>query len=114
MQRKKSIPKLRPLPLNLRKRQKVTPTNYVRSYGTYTTKQGKIKRFSYQIKVKVEKNRTVLFKSIKRMCAKLLHNEVPLHKQGEVFEDFGVLLIRTPWIKVRKVRNYKAGVIYAR
>ena len=47
------VPKLRPLPTNLRKR-RVTPVDYARFYGNYTTKTGKIKRFSFQIKIPLE------------------------------------------------------------
>ena len=100
--------------MNLRKRLRVTANIFVRAYGNYVTKQGKNKRFSFQVKIREGKNRNVLYSSIKHMCGKLKHNEIPLHKKGEVFDDFGDLLIATPWIKVRKIRQYKAGVVYER
>ena len=114
MKGNRKVFKFRILPTNLRHRQRVTPVNYVRAYGNYVTKQGKTKRFSFQIRVKTAMKRMILYKLIRHMCTKLKHNKIPLHKQGQVFENFGELFNLTGWIKVRKVLSYRPGVVYER
>ena len=80
----------------------------------YETAQGKIKRHSWAVTVDHYKNRIVQYRLMKHMVGKLLRNQIPLCKQGHVFDDFGDLLIATPWIRVRKVRRYEAGMVYVK
>lgn len=108
------IPKFRPLPTNLRKR-RVTHVDYARFYGNYTTKTGKIKRFSFQIKMPDYLSGKVMHKMI-RLTVEKIHsfNLIPYYEKGQNTFTFGELMQRTQWIKVRKVRDYKAGMVYER
>ena len=104
----------RPLPIDLGKRRRVTARQYARIYLNYESAQGKIKRLSFAVKVDPYKNRIVQYKLMKHLCSKLLRNQIPLCAQGYVFDDFGDLFVVTQWIRVRKVRRYEAGMVYAR
>lgn len=107
----REIPKFRPLPTSLRKR-RVTPIDHARFYGNYTTKIGKIKRFSFQIKIPHYLSGKQTYRIMKFTCQKLLYEKsIPFDKQGKTY-TFGELMQRTPWIRVRKIRDYKAGMVY--
>lgn len=104
----------RPIPTSLRRRRRVTPKQYARAYVRYETKQGKIKRWSGQVKVDPYKNPIVQGKLMRHLCNKFRNNMIPLVPQGHVFDDFGDLFIGTRWIKVRKILSYRAGMEYER
>jgi len=89
---------------------------YARFYGNYDTLTGKRKRFSFQVRVSpaIQRNRRALSEFIRTTCNNLLDRNIPEHEQGETFHTFGDLLRRTRWFRVRKVRNYEAGVLYER
>ncbi len=111
----RNIPKFKfqPIPTNLRKRRRVTPQQYARFYANYETKVGKIKRSSCQVKVDPNKNHEVLRRLIKYASERMgKRNQIPLCKNGHVFDDFGDFLHGVPWIRVRRVRSYKAGMHY--
>jgi hypothetical protein len=86
--------------------------DYARFYGNFTTMVGKLKRFSFQVRADTVRNNKMLYQLIKATCGKILRNQVPVHTQGQTFSSFGELFRRTPWIRVRKVRNYKVGMKY--
>jgi hypothetical protein len=77
---------------------------------------GKIKRFSFQVKISptLSRKRKALSKLISGTVGGLLDGYVPEHVQGEIFPSFEELLYHTDWFQVRRLRNYEAGVIYAR
>jgi hypothetical protein len=107
----RKIPKFRPLPISLRKR-RVTPVERAKFYGNYTTKTGQIKRFSFEIIMPEYINGKTINRMIRLTCQKIKYFKlIPLAKQGQKF-TFGELHQRTPWIKVRKIREYKAGMVY--
>jgi hypothetical protein len=111
VRRERKIPKFRPLPTNLRQRRTLIES-YGRFYYNYFTNQGRIKRGSFQAKFPQNtsgrnKNRLMRF-----IVGKLLYEKmVPVLRQGQIV-TVGELLQRTSWIRVRRVRNYKAGVVY--
>lgn len=113
MSKGKRIPEFRPLPAMFRGRRKmVNPKDYARIYGNCVTRFGRIKRFSFQFRIDLTKSHRLLYRQIRAICGRILNNEIPIHKQGQAFQSFGELLRRTPWIRVRRIRNYKVGVRY--
>lgn len=110
--------KLRPLPEFLKwTRYGVTDSQkwYARFYGLYDSIDGKIKRFSFQVKINkaLRQNRRGLGMLMRSTVKELLDDKVPKHVQGEVFPDF-LSLFGRDWQRVRRMREYKAGVVYAR
>ena len=105
--------RLRPLPTDLRK-QRVARKQYARFYGNYTTSTGKMKRFSFKVKVDPYKRRSAQYILMKLTCHRLLNNKIPPVPNGHVFDDFGDLLNVQDWIKVKKVHQYTAGMQYER
>lgn len=108
--------KLRPAPSHLRRmRQGATHRWFARFYGNYETMTGKLRRFSFQVKVSPElsQNRKALAYNMRMTCSALLERNVPEHVQGETFHSFRDLTIAR-WFPVRKLRNYEAGVLYGR
>lgn len=105
----------RPAPLSLRQlRYGVRYNEYARFYGNYVSMTGKRKRFSFQIRVSPRLSGRQKYRLIVRTCNALLDNTIPQHRQGEVFDNFGDLLKRTKWFRVRKLRQYEAGMVYER
>lgn len=100
------------MPLGLRDVRPTQQRDYARFYGNYVEKFGKIKRFSFQMRIDLSKSGKLVYLQVKSICGRLLQNQIPLHKQGQVFHSFRELVFRTPWIKVRKVRNYEVGMSY--
>lgn len=109
--------RLRPAPEHLqRMRYGATPRWYARFYANYETMTGNLRRLSFQVKVSPEltKNRRVLADNIRETVSALLDNYVPEHEQGDTFYSFEELMEETRWFRVRKLRNYEAGVVYGR
>lgn len=111
---------LRPVPENLRRmRYGLDDLSerrwFARFYGNCETMTGKLRRFSFSVKIskRLSKNRKALAMLMRTTIGKLLEDTVPEHVQGEVFSNFMSLLGRD-WVRVRRVRNYEAGVVYAR
>jgi hypothetical protein len=111
--RNRRLPAYRPIPTDLRKRRRIAP-DYANFYGSYITKDGRKKRFSFKVKVDPYKNRIVLGKLIKMTCMRIKDNRIPPVKNGYVFDDFGDLLSATKWMRVRLIKPYKAGMEYER
>lgn len=109
---KRNLP-YRPVPIDLRRRRRISP-DYANFYGSYITKNGRVKRFSFKVKVDPYKNHIVLFKLIKHTCNVLKRNQIPPVPNGYKFDDFGDCLHGVTWMKVRNVRSYKAGMEYER
>jgi hypothetical protein len=103
----------RPIPTDLRRRRRIAP-DYSNFYGSYITKTGKIKRFSFKVKVNPDKKNSAKYTLMRVTCQRILKNKIPPVPNGFVFDDFGDLLNVQDWIKVRKVRTYKAGMQYNR
>jgi hypothetical protein len=108
--------RLRPVPEHLR-RMRIGATHrwFARFYGTYESITGKLGRLSFQVRVSPElsHNRRALASNIRMTCEALLEGNVPEHEQGETFHSFTDLrLVR--WFRVRRLRNYEAGVLYGR
>ena len=110
---RRKLPPFRPVPIDLRRRRRVAP-NYANWYGSYVTKDGRVKRFSFKAKVDPNKNPMVLYKLIRHICNKIKKGQIPAVPNGAILDDFGDLIIATPWIRVRKIRFYKAGMEYER
>jgi hypothetical protein len=108
--------KLRPAPAYL-KRMRIGATHrwFARFYGNYESMTGKLRRFSFQVRVSPElsQNRRVLADNIRTTCGALLENNVPEHMQGDTFHSFRDLMLAR-WFRVRRLRNYEAGVVYGR
>ena len=108
--------KLRPIPAHL-KRMRIGATHrwFARFYGNYESMTGKLRRFSFSVKISksVSKNRRALAVLMRTTVQKLLEDTVPEHVQGEVFSNF-LSLFGRDWQRVRRMRQYEAGVIYAR
>lgn len=106
----------RPVPERLRRmRIGVTHRWLARFYGVYESTTGKWGRFSFQVKVSPElsQNRRALAHNIRKTVEALREGYVPEHEQGETFHSFADLnLVR--WFRVRRLRDYEAGVVYGR
>jgi len=116
MQRRRKgrrYPEFRPLPLGLRQARPPEQRDYARFYGNFLNQFGKIKLFSFQLRIDRSKGGKLACFQVRTICGKLLQNQIPVHKQGQVFRSLGELLFRTQWIRVRKVRNYEVGMSYA-
>jgi len=105
-------PEFRPMPLGLRSSRPTQQRDYARPYGNYENKFGKIKRFSFQFRIDLSKSSKIVYLQIRNVCGRFKQNQIPLHKQGQVFSSYNELMFHTPWIKVRKVRNYEVGMSY--
>jgi hypothetical protein len=105
--------KFTPIPTSLKRRRRIAP-DYANFYGSYISKTGKIKRFSFKVKVNPDKKNSAKYTLMKMTCQRILKNKIPPVPNGFVFDDFGDLLNVQDWIKVRKVRMYKAGMQYAK
>jgi len=113
VRRERKIPRFNPIPVDLRKTRGGRRVDYARFYGNFVTKTGKIKRFSFQVRMPRYLNGKVMHRMISLVCQKIRYfNLVPIHKQGQTF-PFGELM-QGNWIRVRKVRDYQAGMIYER
>ena len=88
---------------------------FARFYGLYDSIDGKIKRFSLQVKINraLSQNRRGLGMLMRSTVKELLDGKVPEHVQGEVFPNF-IELFGRKWINVKRIREYHAGVIYGR
>ena len=105
--------RLRPHPSHLRI-SRGQYKEYARFYGTYRSTTGKTKRFSYAVRVNPRLSRAVKYRLMVVMVNALLNKNVPQHRQGQVFPNFHELLLYTPWFRVRKLLQYKAGMHYVR
>lgn len=110
---RRKLPPFRPIPIDLRRRRRIAP-DYANFYGSYVAKTGIVKRFSFKVKVDPNKNRTVLYKLIRHTCNKLKNRLIPPVPNGTIFGDFGDLHIALDWMRVRKLRFYRAGMQYER
>jgi hypothetical protein len=108
--------KLRPTPEYL-KGMRIGATHrwFARFYGNYETITGKLRRFSFQVRVspKLSQNRKALANNIRMTCGTLLDGNIPEHMQGDTFHSF-IDLRLARWFRVRRLRDYEAGVVYGR
>ena len=107
----------RPVPKRLRQmRSEARPKWYARFYGNYSTMTGKRKRFSFRVRIasRLQRNRKALASYIRIVCFNLKEKKVPLHVSGQTFHTFKDLLWGTPWHRMRRLREYEAGVQYER
>jgi hypothetical protein len=106
----------RPVPERLR-RMRIGATHrwFARFYGNYETITGHLRRFSFQVRISSElsQDRRALANYMRMICGALLERNVPEHVQGETFHSFRDLMLAR-WFRVRRVRNYEAGVAYGR
>ena len=107
--------RFRPAPAYLRaSRHGARYRGYARFYGLYETMRGNKKRFSFSVRVNPRLTNAEKYRYIVIVCNELLNKEIPEHRQGDVFSSFRELLFRTDWFRVRKLIDYKAGVVYER
>lgn len=108
--------KLRPAPEHI-KRMRIGATHrwFARFYGNYDAITGRLGRFSLQVRVSSElrQNRRALANNIRMVVRRLLEGNIPEHVQGETFQSFRDLML-AKWFRVRRLRNYEAGVVYGR
>lgn len=108
------MPRYRALPSSLRQmRRGARHREYARFYGLYVSMTGKRKRFSFQVKFNRRLTGKWKYRLIVTTVNALKDEEIPRHRQGEVFTSFGKLF-GTTWVKVRKLIRYEAGVVYER
>jgi hypothetical protein len=112
--------KLRPVPENLKRMRYGLEDLGERKwlakfYGTIDTMTGELKSFAFGVKIskRVSTDRRALAALIRATVQKLRENTVPEHESGEVFSDF-LSLFGRDWQRVRRIREYHAGVIYGR
>jgi len=106
-------PEFRPVPRDLRRlRRRARIREYARFYGNYTSMTGKRKRFSFSIRISPRISNRAKYEFMVETCNALKDKQVPEHTLGEVFSSFGELLDGTVWFRIRRLRNYRAGVIY--
>jgi hypothetical protein len=109
--RKRPPFKFKPIPTDLRRGRRIAP-DYANFYGSYITKDGRVKRFSFKVKVDPSKPHAVMYKLIRHTCNLLKRCLIPKVSNGAIFDDFGDCLHAVDWMRVRKVRFYKAGMQY--
>jgi hypothetical protein len=97
----------------LSRRTRIAP-DYANFYGSVITKTGDIKRFSFKVKVDPSKRHAVLYRLIRHTCKLLKRRQIPIVPNGAIFDDFGDCLHGVDWMRVRKLRYYKAGMQYER
>jgi len=106
----------RPVPKRLR-RMRIGATHrwLARFYGIYESTTAKLGRFSFQVYVspKLSQNRSALAHNIRMAVEALREGYVPEHEQGEAFHSFRDLMLAR-WFRVRRLRDYEAGVVYGR
>jgi len=106
------LPKFDPLPAYLRNlRELISPIVYARFYGNFVTTTGKLRRFSFQVKLDADLSGAEKYRIVRAIVRKLLLNQIPKHEPGQVF-SFSELFKMTRWIQVRKVLQYKVGMAY--
>ena len=66
-----------------------------------------------KINPRLSQNRRGLATLIRSTVKELLDDKVPEHVQGEVFSNF-LSLFGRDWQRVRRIRQYEAGVVYGR
>lgn len=110
--------KFNPVPARLiRMRYGVPYRGDFRFYGLYQTLDGRRKRASFQVMVSPSmlRRRKGLGGLIRATINAIKYQKkMPIHRQGDVFSSFSELLFRTPWVRIRKLLRYKAGVEYER
>lgn len=86
-----------------------------RFYADYIDQFGYKRRISFGIKVgKKMPNRALAF-LIREVIHEMKHEDrVPAVADGEVLSSFVYDLFNRPWRRIRRLRDYKAGVVYAR
>jgi hypothetical protein len=106
----RKIPKFDPLPAGLRNTLNfLHPTCYARYYGNVETITGKIRRFSFQVNLDPYWNGAEMGRAVRLVCGNILQGRIPIHEQGQIF-SLRELLHFTPWVRVRKVLEYKVEV----
>lgn len=106
----RKVPRLRPLPRNLRRI--VVHKMYKRFYGNCTTNTGKIKKFIFEVEIPERFNGKMKHRAIRYICEKIKYEKsVPLLKKGERVR-FKDLMLNVDWIKVRKIRDYETQSVY--
>jgi hypothetical protein len=118
VKKKSSKKKYRKAPSRfMRMRYGVPRRGDLRVYGLIKTMTGKTKRISFQVKIGsgLMRNKRKLSRLIRTVVNAIKYQKkVPVHRQGDVFSSFKELFDRTKWVKIRRLLDYKAGVIYAR
>lgn len=105
----------RPVPTHLRRmRDNVTYHEWSRFYGTFESFDGKIKRFNFSVRVNPRLSNMLKHRKIVEVVNALKNNNIPVHKQRQIFSSFNELMERTEWIEVKELRDYKAGMRYER
>lgn len=116
IERRRSERRYRELPENLRQlRQGVGEGKRVaRLYALYIDRFGYTRRVSFGVKVnKRIPNRGLAF-LIRNTVREMKEGRIPDVGKGEVLTDFVYDLYTRNWENVRRLLDYKAGVVYAR
>jgi hypothetical protein len=107
--------RFRPAPPYLRaSRNRARYREYARFYGLYVNRAGKRNRFSFSVRVNPRLTNAEKYRYYVSVCNALLSEEIPEHRQGDIFDSFRELLWRTNWFRVRRLVEYKAGAVYER
>jgi hypothetical protein len=107
------MPRFRPIPPPLG-RPRVTPVRaYARFYAQYKKDLSGIPhRASYQVTVDRYSPR-MKYHWVAVTCQRMKKGYIPQHYSGQVFGSFSELF-SVPWIRIRKLIKYTAGVEYVR
>ena len=106
--------KFRPLPLYLSQRRYLArEQEFARFYGSYVNMTGHTKRFSFQVTLSPSLSNRDKYDCIRTAVTELRNKRIPQHEQGQVFHSFHALF-STTWLRVRRLRQYHAGVVYER
>jgi len=92
---------------------------YARFYALFEDIRGKKKRASFAVRVRSKylastSQRRALMRWIRTVCNAMLDNTMPVHKYGQRFKSFRELLKETKWVEIRRLLDYRAGVVYVR
>lgn len=106
----RKVPDFDPLPASLRSlRGYISPTVYARFYGNFITITGKLRRFSFQVKLDAGLSGQEMERIVRTVSGALKQNRVPRHEPGQIF-GFDELFDQTHWVEVRRVTQYDVDV----
>jgi hypothetical protein len=106
------MPRFRPIPPPLG-RPRVRPVRaYARFYALAEDRFGKTVRTTFNVRVDKYMPR-MKYHWVAIIANMVKEKQIPACYSGQVFDGFPEL-VRIPWVRVRKVLKYKAGVQYAR
>jgi hypothetical protein len=106
------MPRFQPIPRPLGRPRTSPVHSYGRFYALYTDNFGAIHRATFQVRADKYMPK-MKYHWVAITAQKMKEGYIPQHFNGQVFGSFPELHAER-WVRVRKVREYEAGVHYER